>query len=152
MDYFKQTLRELQVGVIFFGLLNIFIGMWFFDNKLAYVLGGMLGTVTALIMTDNMARAVIKAMGNPEKANAKVRNAHLVRYGIAILVMAVAVLSPWTNWIAALIGIFTLKFATYITPLVHKINLKINPNALESDGSEDIEEADNNESTIIDGN
>lgn len=140
MNYFKQTLRELQVGVVVCGILNILIGMWFPKDMLGYVLGGLLGTVTALVMTDNMARAIVKAVGNPEKANAKVRNAHLLRYLVAIIVMAVAVFSPRVNWVAALISIFSIKFASFMTPLIHIINLKINPNALESDGSEETEE------------
>lgn len=152
MKYFKQTLRELQIGIIFFGILNIAIGMWFFDDKLDYVLGGVLGTVTGLVLSDNMARAIEKAVCNPYKANVKVRIAYILRYLIEIIVVLIALLSPWVNWVATFIGIFVLKFATFLTPLIHKINLKINPNALESDGSEDIdtEEAEN-ESAITDG-
>lgn len=152
MNYFKQTLRELQIGIIFFGILNIAVGMWFFEDKWSYVFGGILGTVTGLVLSDNMARAIVKAVTNPYKANVKVRVAYILRYLIEITVVLIALLSPWTNWVATFVGIFTLKFATFITPLIHKINLKINPNALESDGSEDIdtEEAEN-ESAITDG-
>ena len=49
------------------------------------------------------------------------------------------------------IGIFSLKFATYLTPLIHKINLKINPNSLESDGSEDCEEEQNDSESVAIG-
>ena len=139
MNYFKQTLRELQVGVIVLGVLNILIGMWFPKNMLAYVFGGLLGTVTALVMTDNMARAIVKAVSNESKASTRIRIAYFFRYFIVIVVMAVACVSPYVNPIATFIGIFSIKFATFLTPLIHKINLKINPNSLESDGSEDCE-------------
>ena len=151
MNYFKQTLRELQIGVIFFGILNILIGMWFPKNMLAYVLGGLLGTVTALVMTDSMARAIVKAVADENKATARIRFAFFFRYAIAIAVMVVACVSPYTNPIATFIGIFSLKFATYLTPLIHKINLKINPNSLESDGSEDCEEEKDDSESVVSG-
>ena len=151
MNYFRQTLRELQIGVIIFGILNILIGMWFPKNMLAWVLGGVLGTVTALVMTDNMARAIAKAVANEKNAAARIRLAFFLRYAIAVVVMVVACLSPYTNPIATFIGIFSLKFATYITPLIHKINLKINPNSLESDGSEEAEEESNDSEPVVSG-
>ena len=151
MNYFKHTLRELQIGVIFFGILNILIGMWFPKNMLAYVLGGLLGTVTALVMTDSMARAIVKAVADENKATARIRFAFFFRYAIAIAVMVVACVSPYANPIATFIGIFSLKFATYLTPLIHKINLKINPNSLESDGSEDCEEEKDDSESVVSG-
>ncbi|MBO4783534.1 MAG: ATP synthase subunit I [Lachnospiraceae bacterium] len=151
MNYFKQTLRELQIGVIIFGILNILIGMWFPKNMLAWVLGGVLGTVTALVMTDNMARAVVKAVSDETKASARMRFAFFFRYALAVVVMIVACVSPYTNPIATFIGIFSIKFATYLSPLIHKINLKINPNALESDGSEETEEENNDSEPVVSG-
>ena len=67
MSYFKQTLRELQIGTIFFGIINILVGMWFPKEMLPYVFGGLLGTVAALVMSDNMARAVVKSVNSDEK-------------------------------------------------------------------------------------
>lgn len=140
MNYFKQTLRELQIGVIICGILNILIGMWFPKEMLPYVLGGVLGTVTALVMSHNMARAIVRAVEDESKAAFRIRFAFFFRYFIAIVVLAVACISPYANPIATFIGIFSLKFATYLTPLIHRINLKVNPHSLESDGSEDLEE------------
>ncbi len=143
MNYFRQTLRELQVGVIIFGVLNILIGMWFPKDMLAYVLGGVLGTVTALVLTVNMANAITKAVSDESKASTRIRIAFFIRYAISIVVMVVACVTPRVNPIATFIGIFCLKFATYLTPVIHRINLKINPHSLESDGSEEIEEGEN---------
>ncbi len=150
MDYFKQTLRELQVGIVFFGIVNVLIGMWFPEKMLDYVFGGALGTVAALVMSENMARAVARSVVKDEKhAEASMRLAFIVRYLIATVVLAVACVSPWVNPIATFFGIFSIKFATYLTPLVHKINLKINPKALETDGSEAIEEEISNDSADV---
>ncbi|MBR6384478.1 MAG: ATP synthase subunit I [Lachnospiraceae bacterium] len=151
MNYFKQTLRELQIGVIILGILNILIGMWFPKNMLAWVLGGLLGTVTALVMTDNMAKAIVKAVSDEAKASARIRFAFFFRYAIAVVVMVVACVSPYTNPIATFIGIFSIKFATYLAPLIHKINLKINPNSLDSDGSEEAEEENNDSEPVVSG-
>ena len=123
--------------------------MWFPKNMLHYVLGGLLGTVCALVMTDNMAKAIVRAVSDESKASTRIRVAFFLRYAIAIVVMVVACVSPYTNPIATFIGIFSLKFATYLVPLIHKINLKINPNSLESDGSEMVEE-ENDESSSSD--
>ena len=151
MNFFKQTLRELQISVIICGVLNILIGMWFPKSMLYYVFGGVLGTVTALVMTDNMARAIERAVSDEKRAAARIRFAYLFRYLIAIIVMVVACVSPYVNPIATFIGIFSLKFATYLTPLIHKINLKVNPNSLESDGSEDCEGEQNDSESVAIG-
>jgi len=151
MNYFKQTLRELQIGIVFCGILNILIGMWFPKSMLAYVLGGILGTVTALVMSDNMARSIVRAVSDETKAAGRVRFAFFFRYILAIVVMVIACVSPYTNPIATFIGIFSIKIATYLTPLIHKINLKINPNSLESDGSEDCEEDNSDNAFDADG-
>ncbi len=140
MNYFKQTLRELQIGVIICGILNILIGMWFPKEMLPYVLGGVLGTVTALVMSHNMARAIVRAVEDESTAAFRIRFAFSFRYFIAIVLLPVACISPYANPIATFIGIFSLKFATYLTPLIHRINLKVNPHSLETDGSEDLEE------------
>jgi hypothetical protein len=151
MNYFKQTLRELQIGVIICGVLNIVIGMWFPKSMLHYVLGGLLGTVAALVMTDNMAKAIVRAVENEAKAAARIRFAFFLRYLIAIVVMVVACVSPYVNPIATFIGLFSLKFATYLTPLIHKKNVKVNPNSLESDGSEDCEGEQNDSESVAIG-
>ena len=147
MEYFKQSLRELQIGVILFGILNILIGMWFPKEMLPYVLGGILGTLTALVMTDSMARSINKAVANEAKSVGILKFGAILRFTIAAVVLVVAFMSPWVNGIATFIGIFVLKLATYTAPLIHKINLKVNPNALETDGSEDMEEVQD-ESTV----
>lgn len=150
MDYFKQTLRELQIGIVFFGILNILIGMWIPEKMINYVFGGLLGTVAALVMSENMANAVTKAVIKDEKhAASTMRFACVIRYLIAACVLTVACVSPYVNPIATFIGIFSIKFATYATPLVHKINLKINPKALDTDGSEAIEEEISNDSADV---
>ena len=137
--------------MIICGVLNIVIGMWFPKSMLHYVLGGLLGTVAALVMTDNMAKAIVRAVENEAKAAARIRFAFFLRYLIAIVVMVVACVSPYVNPIATFIGLFSLKFATYLTPLIHKINLKVNPNSLESDGSEDCEGEQNDSESVAIG-
>lgn len=150
MEFFKQTLRELQISIIILGILNILIGMWFPKEMLPYVLGGVLGTVTSLVMADHMARTIVRAVADDSKASTKFRIGYFFRYALVAVVLVVAFASPMVNGIAAFIGIISLKFATYLTPLVHKINLKINPKALETDGSEDMEEVED-DPTVING-
>jgi hypothetical protein len=126
---FNATLVELWVGSVFFSLVSLPVGIWFVQNKLAYVLGLLVGTLTTMCMSWHMARSIDKMIDKAEQGvdgSAAMRVSSLLRYGFVILVLIVAAfVSEWINPISVFVGIMGLRVAAYLQPFTHKIVFKV---------------------------
>lgn len=129
MKKFNTTLVELWVGSVLFSLLSLLVGIWFVQNKLAYVLGLLVGTLTTMYLSWHMARSIDKMIDKAEQGfdgSAGMRVSSLLRYGLVVLVLiASAFVSDWINPISVFIGIMGLKVAAYLQPFTHKIVFKL---------------------------
>lgn len=125
----NTTLVELWVGIVFFALISLLVGIWFVENKLAYALGLLAGTLTAGYLAWHMARSIEKMLYRAElggDAGAGMRVSSLLRYGIVVLILILtALVSDWVNPISTFIGIIGLKVAAYLQPFTHKIVFKV---------------------------
>ena len=54
----NATLIELWVGIVFFVLISLLAGIWFVENKIAYVFGLLIGALTAVYLAWHMARSI----------------------------------------------------------------------------------------------
>lgn len=129
MKKFNTTLVELWVGSAFFSLLALLVGIWFVQNKIAYALGLMVGTLTTMYLAWHMARSIDKMIEKAEQGfdgGAGMRVSSLLRYGLVVLILiATAFVSEWVNPISVFIGILGLKVAAYLQPFTHKIVFKV---------------------------
>lgn len=125
----NATLIELWVGIVFFALVSLLTGIWFVENKLAYVLGLLAGALTAIYLAWHMARSIDKMLDKAElgaDVGAGMRVSSLLRYGIVVLVLIItALVSEWVNPISTFVGIIGLKVAAYLQPFTHKIVFKV---------------------------
>ena len=125
----NTTLIELWVGIGFFSLLSIIVGIWFVENKLAYVLGLAVGALVACYLAWHMARSIEKMLDKAElggDVGAGMRASSLVRYGVVVLVLIItSLVSDWVNPLSAFLGIISLKVAAYLQPFTHKIVFKV---------------------------
>lgn len=125
----NATLIELWVGIVFFALVSLLAGIWFVENKLAYVLGLLAGALTAIYLAWHMARSIDKMLDKAElgaDVGAGMRVSSLLRYGIVVLVLIItALVSEWVNPISTFVGIIGLKVAAYLQPFTHKIVFKV---------------------------
>ena len=51
----NESLPELLIGFVAFGLLVEFVPIWFVSDKLSYTIGTVAGVVTALVVAVHMA-------------------------------------------------------------------------------------------------
>ncbi len=125
----NATLIELWVGIVFFALVSLLAGIWFVENKVAYVLGLVVGALTAVYLAWHMARSIEKMLDKAElgeDVGAGMRVSSLLRYGIVVLVLIItAFVSEWVNPISTFVGIIGLKVAAYLQPFTHKIVFKV---------------------------
>lgn len=129
MKKLNTTLVELWAGAIIFSVLSLLVGIWFVENKLAYALGLLVGTLTTMYLAWHMARSIEKMLEKAEQGfdgGAGMRVSSLLRYGLVVLVLIVtAFVSDWINPISVFIGVMGLKVAAYLQPFTHKIVFKV---------------------------
>ena len=129
MKKLNPTLVELWTGSVIFSALALAVGIWFVQNKLAYALGLLTGTVVTMYLAWHMARSIEKMLEKAEQGvdgSAGMRMSSLLRYGLVVLILiATAFVSEWVNPISVFIGILGLKVAAYLQPFTHKIVFKL---------------------------
>ena len=129
MKKMNTTLVELWIGTGLFGVLSLLAGIWFVQNKTAYALGLLVGTLTAMYMSWHMARSIDKMIDKAEQGldgSSGMRASSLLRYGLVVLILiASAFVSEYVNPVSVFVGIIGLKVAAYLQPFTHKIVFKV---------------------------
>lgn len=122
----ENTLLELLVGIIFLGV-TIQLGVVIVSKNYLYnAIGLWSGIAIACVSTIHMKRSIEDALDLGERGAIKhIRIAYLKRMLIAIVIMGVVIYFHLGNPITLLIGVFPLKLAAYLRPLIHKLFLRI---------------------------
>lgn len=118
----NESLPELLIGIVVFGLLVEFVPVWFVEDKLGYTIGTIAGVLTALAVAFHMAWSLDKSFDYDEGGAVKhMQKNSALRYGGQLIVLGVLMVTGWGNPISAFFGMFGLKVSAYIAPLTHKL-------------------------------
>lgn len=118
----RETLRELQTGIILFAILAAAGGIWFVSDPLAYGLGVFFGAAVAFGLSIHMFHTLEIGLELEEKsATGYIRRNAVLRILIMGAAVAVACLFPaYFNVIGVVLGLLGLKAAAYLQPVIHK--------------------------------
>ena len=121
----SETLKELLIGILFYGIIVEAIGICFITNKMYFTIGLWFGVFLALAAAIHMWWGLDRAMDLGNAASKYALSQNLIRYGV--IVVAFGALCVWDvgNPIAAFAGIMGLKAGAYLQPFTHKILLKL---------------------------
>ena len=126
MDSLKRTVLELLLGILLFGLLFEFVGLFFVQDKIAHTIGIGCGMLLAAGMTIHMAHNIDDALNwDAEQAAKALKRGSMMRYGAVVLLTMLLAYLKIGNIISCFMGIMTLKTAAYTQPIVHKVINKI---------------------------
>lgn len=119
-----DTLNELLVGILFFGIVFQIICV-FVGGKILYnAIGLWTGIAIACFMAIHMKRSIEDALEfGPEGAEKHARNAYLTRTFVTLFVIGIVIYFKLGNPILIIIGIFPLKLSAYLQPHIHKVFL-----------------------------
>jgi hypothetical protein len=122
MKNMNETLRDLQIGIILTMLVVCIIGALVTDNKLAFVLGNILGSFIAILITIHLNATISRAIEmNEEGATKYTKKMAILRIIIMGCAVVVALTFPEVfNVIGTLLGILGLKISAYLQPLTNK--------------------------------
>jgi len=111
----KSMVYLLVRNVVIILLVSLFVGFFIADNKVAYILGLLLGGMTSIakvfMIQSTMEKAVLK---QAHAASNYVRAQFMLRYLITFMVLFIGVYTSYVSFIGLIIGVFALKPAAYI--------------------------------------
>ena len=118
----NESLPELWIGILIFGLLVEFVPVWFVADKLGYTIGTVAGVITALAVAMHMAWSLNRSFDYDEGGAIKhMQKSSALRYGVQLIVLGILIATGWGNPISAFFGMFGLKVSAYVAPLTHKL-------------------------------
>ena len=117
----NEALADLILGILIFGILVVFVGLFVAPDKAAFVLGAVLGTATSVIRAVHMAVTLDRQLDYGEKdARAYAARNYGIRYLIMIAVLLVSTRLGVSGMAGDVIGLFSMKQAAILSPQIHK--------------------------------
>ena len=120
-----HTLQELLLGIILLGVAIQIVVAIISRDYLYNAIGLWSGIGIACFTAIHMKRSIEDALDLGEQGATKyVRMAYLKRMLLSLVVMGIVIYFHLGNPITLLIGVFPLKVAAYLQPLLHKLFLR----------------------------
>lgn len=118
----NETLAELLLGILFWGIFWQAAGVWFVPDKAGCSLGLWLGVLTAGICAAHIYRTLERALDFSEKdAQKYVMSRSMMRYGLIMAVLLAQMITEAGNPLSCFLGVMGLKAAAYMQPFMHKV-------------------------------
>lgn len=123
----NAVLPELIWGILIYGIVVQFSGVWFVNDKLSYSSGLWIGIAMAAGMAVHMAVVLNDAadIAAEEAAKKRVIFQSTLRYAVVVVLFFLTAYFRLGNLITLFIGVMGLKAGAYLQPLTHKVILKL---------------------------
>lgn len=118
----NPVLPQLIAGIVLYGVVLQFTGMWFVNDKQQYTLGLWMGIALAIGMAINMAVVILDAVDMMASRGTAVRTGlwSLLRYVVIIGVFVAAWYFDVGNPLVMFLGLMGLKVSAYLQPFFSK--------------------------------
>ena len=119
----NEALPGLVLGIIIYGVLLQFTGVWLVGDKLRYSTGLWIGIGCALFMAIHMAMSIEDAVsiGTEDGAKKKTIASAMFRYVIVLLVLVAMCYLNLGMILPAFFGVLGLKISAYVQPLFYRL-------------------------------
>ena len=112
---------ELDLGILFCGVVCQLVGMWLTQHKVMYTAALWLGILLALAASWHMYRTIDRAMDLGESAAKVLIAGNLLRYAVLVIVLGIIMVTNILNPLVVFLGCMMLKVAAYLQPFTHKL-------------------------------
>ena len=117
----NRTLLEMQLGMVFFGVVCQAAGVWFVEDKGNYTLSLWFGVAFAVAGSIHMCRTLDRALLSGGDASGIVTRGYLFRYCMVAAVLIVISVTGAMNPLTFFLGYMSLKVTAYLQPITHKL-------------------------------
>lgn len=122
MKNMNETLKDLIIGIVLSMIVVCIIGALVSNNKVAFILGDILGSIIAILLSIHLNATIARALDMNEEGAAKyTKKMSILRLIIMGCAVVVALTLPEVfNLIGTLLGILGLKISAYLQPLTNR--------------------------------
>lgn len=121
----NRALLELEMGILFLGVVGQIIGCFFAKNIYKYSVGLWFGIALAFVASIHMYRSLDRALDLGANANKVIVGSFLTRYLILFLCMVIIHYTQAWNPLVTFLSYMSMKVAAYVQPFTHKVCNKI---------------------------
>ena len=124
----NPALPGLVTGIVIFGFLVQFTGVWFVADKIRYSIGLWYGVAIGIGMAINLATVIYDAVtfDGEDNANKRVAVKSMLRYIVVAILFGILGYFEFGNLFTAFLGVMGLKISAYMQPLLNKLVNKSN--------------------------
>ena len=120
----SETLKELLIGILFYGIIVEVLIFCFGKEKGYLSIGLWIGILLAMAAAVHMWWGLNKGMELGDGATKYVLSQNMIRYGVIVVAFGALCIVDVGNPIAAFAGIMGLKAGAYLQPFTHKVIIK----------------------------
>ncbi len=117
----NRAVLELDLGILFCGLVCQLTGMWLVSRKGLYAAALWLGIGLALIAVYHMYRTLDRALDLGDGAAKVMVAGNMLRYAVLIIILGIVMVTDVLNPLIVFLGCMMLKVAAYLQPFTHKL-------------------------------
>lgn len=117
----NRALLELDLGILFGGMVCQLVGMWFARHRGLYTAALWLGILLALLGAWHMYRTLDRALDLGDGAAKAVVAGGLLRYAVLCIILGIIMLTDVLNPLIVFLGYMMMKVAAYLQPFTHKL-------------------------------
>lgn len=123
----NDALPGLVAGIIIYGILIQFTGVWFVEDKLRYTTGLWFGVAVAVGLAINIATVILDSvtLGDGEHARRRIIAKSVLRYVIVVILFMILGYFQLGNLFTAFLGVLGLKISAYLQPILGKVLSKL---------------------------
>lgn len=123
----NDALPGLVAGIIIYGILIQFTGVWFVEDKLRYTTGLWFGVAVAVGLAINIATVILDSvtLGDGEHARRRIIAKSVLRYAIVVILFMILGYFQLGNLFTAFLGVLGLKISAYLQPILGKVLSKL---------------------------
>ena len=136
----NEALPNLVIGIIIYGVIIQFTGVWFVDDKLKYSVGLWYGVIIAIGTAINLAQVIYDSvsLGDSDYARRRIIFKSVLRYVVIVILFFILGIFNFGNLFTAFIGMLGLKISAYSQPILNKLICKLTGRS-DASSEEDIE-------------
>lgn len=120
----SETLKELLIGILFYGIIVEVLGICFVKDAIYFTIGLWIGILLAMTAAFHMWWGLDRGVELGDGATKYMLSQNMIRYGVIVAAFGVLCLLDIGNPLAAFAGIMGLKAGAYLQPFTHKIMIK----------------------------
>ena len=121
----NRTLLEMNIGLVFWGLVCQLAGIFFTSDKLIYSFGIWFGIALGMVNVLHMYRTLDRGLDMGEAATKVIFRGYMIRYVLLVVIFGIIMVTNVINPLVVFLAYMGVKVTALLQPITHKLCNKI---------------------------